>query len=287
MGDGRMKTLLMIATAAGLMAQAVFPPAAGGGGSSVTAGFGLSKVGSEISADAAVVATQTADNTFVGRQDATGASSTAPIKAGTSLPASCVVGDIYVKTNATATNMLYVCTATNTWTAQGGGSSSKPNDIYRTIAVSCGNGASGSVVPLWFNPVTTGSGSQCNDSGEGHAYVDNGGSAKVIIPYRLPSDFDGTTLNISLVTRNGETATETLSLETSCLASGGDWDSATFNTAQTWSQAYTSGQTVYTGLNSLTLTGCTAGDMMYLRFKSTAGGNFLLIMEATLEAGRA
>jgi hypothetical protein len=257
----------------------------GGGGSSITAGFGLTLTGSEMAADPAVVATQSADNTFVGRQDSSGASSTAPVKIGTSTPATCVVGDLYVKTNATATNVLYACTATNTWTAQGGGT--KPNDIYRTFAVSCGNGASGSVIPMWFNPVTTGSGSQCNDSGEGHAYVDNGGSAKVIIPYRLPSDFDGSTLNLSLVTRNGETATETLSVETSCLASGGDWDSPSFNTAQTWTQAYTSGETVYTSKSGLTLTGCSAGSLMYVRFKSTAGSNFLLIMEATFEAGRA
>lgn len=44
---------------------------------------------------------------------------------GTSLPGTCTVGQRYTKTDATAAAVLYVCTATNTWTQQvgtGGGS---------------------------------------------------------------------------------------------------------------------------------------------------------------------
>lgn len=48
----------------------------------------------------------------------TGASSTAPIKSGTSLPATCTVGQMYLKTDASARAVLHACTATNTWTQQ-------------------------------------------------------------------------------------------------------------------------------------------------------------------------
>lgn len=51
--------------------------------------------------------------------DISGKTSTMPIKKGTSLPATCSVGMLYFKTDATNTNVLYACTATNTWTAQG------------------------------------------------------------------------------------------------------------------------------------------------------------------------
>ncbi len=40
----------------------------------------------------------------------------------TTLPATCTVGQIYFKTDATAGQNVYGCTATNTWTAQGGAS---------------------------------------------------------------------------------------------------------------------------------------------------------------------
>lgn len=48
-------------------------------------------------------------------------SATAPAKVGTSLPAACTVGDQFFKSDATAGQNLYGCTATNTWTLQAGG----------------------------------------------------------------------------------------------------------------------------------------------------------------------
>ena len=54
--------------------------------------------------------------------DFTGSTATAPMKSGTALPASCSVGQAFFKTDATAGQNIYLCTATNTWTqVQGGG----------------------------------------------------------------------------------------------------------------------------------------------------------------------
>lgn len=46
----------------------------------------------------------------------TAANSTSPFQAGTSLPASCSVGQAYFETNSAAGLNLYGCTATNSWT---------------------------------------------------------------------------------------------------------------------------------------------------------------------------
>jgi len=59
--------------------------------------------------------------TATARINNSGALSTKPVKAGTSLPATCSVGEFYNKTDAAANAVLYACTATNTWTPQGPG----------------------------------------------------------------------------------------------------------------------------------------------------------------------
>ncbi len=52
--------------------------------------------------------------------NAGGATSTAPHKTGTSLPATCTIGQTYFKTDSINTAVQYACTATNTWTQQSG-----------------------------------------------------------------------------------------------------------------------------------------------------------------------
>jgi hypothetical protein len=89
----------------------------------------------------ATVATLGLTNTFTGRQDATGAASTAPTKTGTSVPGTCTVGDIFFKSDATAGQNLYFCASTNVYTQQlntgGGGSSSGLTVSINTGASTC------------------------------------------------------------------------------------------------------------------------------------------------------
>jgi uncharacterized protein YdbL (DUF1318 family) len=51
--------------------------------------------------------------------DFSAAGSTKPSKMGTILPSSCSTGETFLKTDATAGQNFYVCTATNVWTIQG------------------------------------------------------------------------------------------------------------------------------------------------------------------------
>jgi len=66
--------------------------------------------------------------------DFTSSTSTAPMKSGTTLPATCTVGQAFFKTDATAGQNIYLCTSGNTWTqVQSGGGGSfnwKPSSRY-------------------------------------------------------------------------------------------------------------------------------------------------------------
>jgi len=67
-----------------------------------------------------VAQTQIDLHTQAKRVDFSNASSTKPSKTGTVLPGACSVGETFVKTDAAAGANLYVCTAPNIWTVQGG-----------------------------------------------------------------------------------------------------------------------------------------------------------------------
>lgn len=87
---------------------------------------------------ASTLATTGSTNTFTGRQDATGAASTAALKTGTSLPATCIVGDLYFKSDATPGQNIYQCQSTNTWTQQlnsGSGGASTALDNLASVSI--------------------------------------------------------------------------------------------------------------------------------------------------------
>lgn len=85
---------------------------AAGTGVSISDAAGVATVG----IDYAVVPTKGGTNSFTGSNSFSAATRTAPNKVGTSLPATCTVGDTYFKSDSTAGQNLHLCTATNTWT---------------------------------------------------------------------------------------------------------------------------------------------------------------------------
>lgn len=56
---------------------------------------------------------------------------------GTSLPGTCTVGESFQKTDATATAQWYLCTATNTWTAQGAAGGGVQRVAYASVPGTC------------------------------------------------------------------------------------------------------------------------------------------------------
>lgn len=155
--------------------------ACGGGVSSVTAGpSGAVTVSPTTGAavvdiDPVYVPGKTASNAWTGVNDFSGQISGKPMKTGTSLPATCTVGDYFFRTNATAGSNTFACTSTNVWTLQGGGGGSDTpaanvNITSATATVSCSattiqvtpdqnyilssaptiaNGADGQVCEIW------------------------------------------------------------------------------------------------------------------------------------------
>jgi hypothetical protein len=71
--------------------------------------------------------------------DFSAASSTRPIKTGTALPATCVVGNMFFETNAPAGANLYGCTAANTWSVQGGIGNCQYNAASQTLTCTDSN----------------------------------------------------------------------------------------------------------------------------------------------------
>lgn len=100
---------------------------------------GVTSVSGTTSEIAVANGTTTAVVSVAAAFDISGHTSTAPIKKGTSLPATCAVGQLYNKTDATATSVIYACTSTNTWTAQGasGGGSSITQGTYASLPGTC------------------------------------------------------------------------------------------------------------------------------------------------------
>lgn len=69
---------------------------------------------------------------LLGNWDASGAATTKPLKAGTAIPASCGVGEMFFKTDAAAGANIYLCTGPNAWTqiaAVGGGAGTVTNTV--------------------------------------------------------------------------------------------------------------------------------------------------------------
>lgn len=85
-------------------------------------------------ATSATVATLGLTNTFSGRQDATGAASTAPMKSGTVNPATCTVGDLFFNTTSTAGTNIWECTSTNVFTQQTGGGTAGANTALSNLS---------------------------------------------------------------------------------------------------------------------------------------------------------
>lgn len=105
------------------------------------------------SVDTAVVQTKDSNYTPVARLDATGATSSAPNKAGTSAPGTCIVGDTFFDTDASAGSNMLLCTSTNTWTAIGGSSTATHTQI---IPIGTCNNSDGVLANSWWSEPRSG-----------------------------------------------------------------------------------------------------------------------------------
>jgi len=66
--------------------------------------------------------------------DFSGANSTKPMQTGTSLPATCTVGAMFLNTTAPAGQNVYACTALNTWSVEGGATPSTAGNANMVLS---------------------------------------------------------------------------------------------------------------------------------------------------------
>lgn len=162
---------------------------------------------------------------------------------GTSLPASCVVGERFFKTDATAGENLYLCTSTDTWTQVSGGSgASYPTDLLCKVTVATnvatfGAGASGTN-PCNFqgNRITAqGTLTITSTPAAGTYYFETAGG---VIYANLPGATTG--LSASGITMSASTAGFTVGrakIATITYTSGTDWDATVTDWRQPFSEA--------------------------------------------------
>jgi hypothetical protein len=110
-GDGDLTALAGLGTA-GIIART---------GSGTASTRALAGTANEISVANADAVSGNPTISIASTFDVSGKTSTKPIKSGTTPPATCAVGEYFFKSDATAGQNTYACTATNTWALQGGG----------------------------------------------------------------------------------------------------------------------------------------------------------------------
>lgn len=162
--------------------------------------------------------------------DFTGKTSTAPHKSGTALPGTCTVGDTFFDTDATAGQNTFGCTATNTWTLQGGSGAG----TVTSVATGCGLSGgpitgSGTIVSRSVENAQTGTAYTIDATDCGKLVTTSNGSAITLtIPAAGGSFVDGWYVDVQnigagTVTCSGATCTLTTGQSARFVSTGATW----------------------------------------------------------------
>ncbi len=235
-------------------------------------------------------------NTWTGRQDASTASSTAPIKVGTTAPATCAVGDMFYDSDATVGRNLYACTSANTWTLQGDGgyTTSAHWEFYHgggyntSTSTSSFGGWSGT-----FSGISGFYGLGGNQAMYGMLFNSNSTST-VYYSTILPDTWDGNSLPIKLyVGTDSSSASGTVYFTvyslcpTQSTSSQQMNQSYTFSNSVALSQAVTSTYARFTISGTLPMTGCSAGVPVTYKIQRIANSGSDTLNNSTVVFGMA
>jgi hypothetical protein len=197
---------------------------------------------------------------------------------GTSLPGTCTVGALFYKSDATAGQNVYGCTSTNTWTQQGGsgGGGGTVHDYFTYFFVSRDNSNGDAVT----DGVCAGGGGVSCGNYDGPAYYDlpSAGTGYIVVHHLLHPSWDASTVALTLywTQTSGGSGNVQWSFSSWCAAVGSTvyFPSPTYNTAQTVTTAIPGGGNLQeTSLASVTMTGCAAGNILYVKIQNIAAGS--------------
>jgi hypothetical protein len=209
----------------------------------------------------------------LGRQgknvDFSAAATTKPHKSGTSLPGTCSAGETFFKSDATAGQNTYACTAPDTWTLQGdggggGGGGKPPREIVMSGGVNQGGfaasgwslGASDAPTPVALAAPLSAALSFAQGSDK---------CAETAL--RIPDDWDGGTVTAQAVWRTSVTTGSVVwTMQQECVADDEVFSAWTASSPLTDAALATANRENHAGFSALTMTGCDAGETMYVRF---------------------
>lgn len=206
-------------------------------------------------------------------QDASQAAVTRPFRVGTTLPNSCAVGQAFFKSDAPAGQNLYLCTATDTWSALQGGSSQATYYRERDYVPVQNQSGTMQLANGWSTPSSVGAtrgGGGTSPHAYGYlAFADGSAPIYAVLNTRMPSDWTGEAVNVEWTwTRGSGTGSGVvLGVEVACVASNGNYAAPGYGPVQ--KRSLTVPSTVDTLASAswapLTLPACAPGSMLALR----------------------
>lgn len=245
----------------------------------LSAGSGIGTITNGVVAIDSTVPQKGATNVFTGSNDfSTGTRLSIP--AGTTLPATCSVGDLFFKSNATAGQNVYECQSANTWTQEtGGGGGSTTTETYDLPAGGCDSVPTGRA--QWWTSGTNPAAIGC-DTTVGEAAYPSSGANQARAHMIVPLGWTAGAVNLVLYGRDtAASLAKTFTIQTQCYTDGGASAPGTpgsYNATQTLTFTPTAAGYFQKQLSSLTMTGCSAGnllDILIIRTDSNAGTDYV------------
>jgi hypothetical protein len=192
------------------------------------------------------------------------ASRTAPVKAGTTPPATCTLGDWFFDTDAAPGANILLCTATNTWTQVTGSGGGSGNSYISMPAANCQYGTASTAFSLGSSDTPTAACVEGTNVRLGVLQFDESGVQAVQTQIRLEGTVNG--VNLAGTWRTSATSGNVVwQVQTACAGDGATADPA-WGTAQTIVDA---AKSTANQLNNFSLTGvnaCSSGQTMFVRF---------------------
>ncbi|MBV8730552.1 MAG: hypothetical protein JO336_12170, partial [Acidobacteriia bacterium] len=257
-----------------------------GGGGGVSTVFGrngavTAQTGDYTAAQVTNAASTNASNVYTaGTQDFRAAAHTIPTTTGATAnrPSTCTVGEEYFATDATAGQNKYLCTATNAWTQQIGGSATITETTY--IPLAAGGTSSSSAV---FGPGALGDTANSSSSlptrlnGSGfnvpaYTFANDANTAQYIyLTSMLPQNWlSAGAVNITVHILKGATAgTAEFNVATFCSSGTSGLNAPSWNTNSDQGVTVTSSSQAfypaYLTWSGVSMTGCAAGSTLQIR----------------------
>lgn len=201
--------------------------------------------------------------------------------------ANCTVGERYFRTDSTAGQNLYLCTATNTWTQASGGGSSAP--VIRLPIGTCNTGPT-YIGGVWAYSTTVAPNCSVIFSGfTAHnisRMIFDGQNDETVAPFTWPSGA-GTSVTFRGKWSYSLTTTPTVDGSIACAADGDSMTAAPASPAEitpvalTFNTSWATANRLNEGTVTLSNAGFTAGKACWIQLVRTDAGGGNLLMHNT------